>query len=537
MSPEFYNFIITTNLTFFGILLATGLVLFQLAAVSLNLADFNLMRRFLFGKTNKIILFAYALYLAFCTISYLFLLDPNHNLLPNVNLKANLVLNNFLFRIFIVLATVFFFRRLIRLVINGFKCIDPAEMTKLVLQDKDIAVEFDAMIKKFEEVGHSSVMDGPINPLNDVKNIYIGIISRRQFYVIQRINDQLFQFVHRKIELSMTKPDGKAEIIWINRYFIAFYADLYETCISMGSSIAIPRMMPFTLELARLYVDLRLYPVCIAEISNHWKSTGHQLIKYERDSSIKMAEYMLDIASRIIVSPIHDDNDTAQRVLDEIYRNLGWLTEKVIAGLEVEVKPRMLDYAYSAPVDRLVGIFLFHNDTWTGANHGLDPMIFYDAMIVTIAASIKRRLSDCSTEAWLIKVEELGDAFLENIQRASKANDHSGVLLAALYLVKSYKETRLVGIKRESEKIVPLICAWIYLCQIDRSCLPVRDQDRIETIDDSLCNEIKSIPSHDDIHNAWWIAAKDSREGLSLDLRNRLKNQFETSIGIKVEGF
>jgi hypothetical protein len=155
------------------------------------------------------------------------------------------------------------------------------------------------------------------------------------------------------------------------------------------------------------------YPIVFTEIMEYYQSLGNITFKMSADKKY---------------------ND----LLEEIFRHLGWLGERLLAQTDIEEKPLMYDEQYSSEYDVLINILLSYSYEYNNNYPNKYPLMYFDAIWVvfeklvkiykkTNNVGVKNRLFDCVYTYSSFAID------------AIDASNNNGATLASMDLKKSYE--------------------------------------------------------------------------------------------------
>jgi hypothetical protein len=107
---------------------------------------------------------------------------------------------------------------------------------------------------------------------------------------------------------------------------------------------------------------------------NLWKETADREIGKSREVFNKIIE----LYHRLLEYAFERGIEKNESCLDDIFRHLGWLTERLIAQLGIEQKPLMRNHDYYNEYDQIFETLLFCSDKYEDKYPTAYPLIYFD---------------------------------------------------------------------------------------------------------------------------------------------------------------
>ncbi len=154
--------------------------------------------------------------------------------------------------------------------------------------------------------------------------------------------------------------------------------------------------------------------------------------------------------------PDNEEQDDRLRILDIIFRSIGWLGERLLTKIPIEDTPIMMNYDYSTNYDLLLNCLISLGDRYDHYHPNLYPIIFFDAIYVVIKKLIKinevenlRRLEE--------NIYALAFTFRSFAESAIRVGNIDGAYLAAMKIKKTYKIIKEASMEKLSEDVIKLM--------------------------------------------------------------------------------
>ena len=154
--------------------------------------------------------------------------------------------------------------------------------------------------------------------------------------------------------------------------------------------------------------------------------------------------------------PGNEEQDGRLRILDTIFRSIGWLGERLLTKLPIEDTPIMMNYDYSTNYGSLLNCLVSLGDRYDHDHPNLYPLIYFDAIYVVIKKLIKinkvedlRRLEE--------NIYDFAFAFRSYAESAIRVGNINGAYLAAMRIKETYEIVKEASMDKLAENVIKLM--------------------------------------------------------------------------------
>jgi hypothetical protein len=147
----------------------------------------------------------------------------------------------------------------------------------------------------------------------------------------------------------------------------------------------------------------------------------------------------------LIENPEKKPDNNYQEAMQNIFRYVGWLGERLLMRVPIEASPLMRNYDYSTEYEALFNCLLSFEDRYRRDQPGAYPLIYFDALFVVLMQLVKinrntkiRHLDE--------NIYDIVYAFASFAEEAIKMGNSDGAALAALRVKEAYDEIKQAGI-------------------------------------------------------------------------------------------
>jgi hypothetical protein len=155
-------------------------------------------------------------------------------------------------------------------------------------------------------------------------------------------------------------------------------------------------------------------------------------------------------------NPQEIQGDNRWEVLDNIFRNVGWLGERLLMRLPIEDSPLMTNYDYSTEYDALFNCLLSFTDQYRRDQPRAYPLIYFDALYVVL-----KKLVSINRNARISHLDEnIFDCvygFAAFAEVAIQVGNTRGAALAALKIKESIDEIKKAGLDDLANDAIKLL--------------------------------------------------------------------------------
>jgi hypothetical protein len=266
---------------------------------------------------------------------------------------------------------------------------------------------------------------------------------------------------------------------------------------------------------------------------NFLKETGDKSIGKYPVVFIEVIEYYQSLAD----NGFEDIEGKNKEWIEEIFRHIGWLGERLLTKTDIEQKPLMRDEQYSNEYDALINVLFSYGYKYNNKYPDKYPLIYFDAISVVFNqlvriykekkdSDIKNRLFDCvyAYSSFAVEAIDVGNT--------------DGASLASMDLRTSYQQLMENGIIDVAKDTIQLIVQ-VAIKAIDGRSILKKSTTFGEAIEYSLKKTITSSPFTEKIKEEMFERylkgsgkriETGSRENV-LDYIKELGREMETNFG------
>jgi len=182
-------------------------------------------------------------------------------------------------------------------------------------------------------------------------------------------------------------PDDKLTVKYVEDLLTRIHM-YYEHCDTHHYEYARLSILDVTYEIALLCAGKSLQEET-KEILRFWKKTADESIGRIPRIFSAIVRYYEDIFRQLI----NDHTDDNKEILDEVYRHIGWLGERVLAKVGVQEKPLMADDHYDTEYDSVINAVLSFGHLIEEKTPDGYPLIYFDAIDVVFRQLVRISLA------------------------------------------------------------------------------------------------------------------------------------------------
>jgi len=153
---------------------------------------------------------------------------------------------------------------------------------------------------------------------------------------------------------------------------------------------------------------------------------------------------------------LFENYDENERFVENIFRDVGWIGERLLTKKDFEVKPLMMDLDYYNEYDELLELLISFEDKYKEHSSSY-PLIYFDAIDVTYLRLIEIFVKN--TENFDIKdnLFSLSYVYFSFGLEAMKTGNSRGAGLAAIRLYNNFKKLKDKNLNNEAKDIIKLL--------------------------------------------------------------------------------
>jgi len=306
------------------------------------------------------------------------------------------------------------------------------------------------------ELGNN--VEDPLAPIfSIIQNAIINKdtkIIELSYKELNRILDSFIKTIPQKMDYKEWNPLEQLSDTLVN-YVIDNVQSHLELCRETNFLIPKKAILDFTNKIARNLYNKNEFG-SIVLILRLWRQEADTAI----NNSSLLFTHIIGLYKNFGEVVLADTSKTT--LLDEVFRHLGWLSERLLEKVKIEVKPRMYGNGYNNNLDEFIGVLIHFGEEYKQKYLDKYPLVFYDAVIVFVEkmvelyvvadekqkAVLRRSMSNCY---WI---------FYEIAKEMVSCGNSDGAALSILRLNGLYKNFLEKDIKEEAEEVFRLL---IYL--------------------------------------------------------------------------
>lgn len=500
---NFYNTLLGIEVSIFGIITAVVFVFIQLMYSS-------------FSHKHIQFIFKNKLLWAYFTVSFIdllltgagsFLLSiEGHDLIPCYDFKSNLILTNPYFIFFCIFLTFASNLLFVFFIFKNFKYLQPSKIlllssrtitypnlrnflfnkfgirpplqVRLVTFDQSQQEELDRHLKEMigdmskpeldelvekvresERTSESNLkkynvfeqnVGSAIDPLEPINDIIMQSIAKADFKTLEDAEEIICKvstdFINNIPVTFQNEWDPDKELAGhFIKYLVENMDAQLEMCDREKLSSAKLKILDTSKYVAGRFLDSN--NTSPNKIIRYWKTLADKAIGNSTPIFNRIIEHYYDIGGKAF-----EKNN--KEVLEEVFRSLGWLGERLLSKTEPENKPIMIDYDYRTEYDELLNCLLSFRSKYDEVPESY-PLIYFDAVWVVILHLIRiyKKNNDLKTRDNLLSCMYVYSSFSKN---AIRVGNNRGAALGAIRLEEIFKKLKENSLPKEVEEAIRL---------------------------------------------------------------------------------
>lgn len=294
---------------------------------------------------------------------------------------------------------------------------------------------------------HKKLIEGAVNdsdPLEPIGELAIRSIRNRDMSLLEKALKSLSGVIEKDIYVQ-NEPKSKWNVnsyLFTNLvdYILKWVSFLIEECKKEGTSRLSSSIYNFTNEIARLAVKKEELQGSRKVIS-FWKLEADKVLASDTRITTQLIKLHSDLGKELF----SDERDSSKsEILDEVFRSLGWLAERLLEKSGIETKPLMYDLDYETSYDAILeAILTFESDYSKHPN--AYPLIYFDAVSVMSLGLITEAIKNKDQSARRKIYENIFDCvfiYSNFALVAIKAGNGNGATLATMRLIEAFKDLK-----------------------------------------------------------------------------------------------
>ena len=182
------------------------------------------------------------------------------------------------------------------------------------------------------------------------------------------------------------------------------------------------------------------YFSALGRIMTFWKVTADKAIGSNKEVFNYIIGQYDDLATLAFKEWTKDGREGAKDILDEAFRHLGWLGERLLSKTGFEDRPLMSDRSYQTEYDHLLNTLLSFSSKFYMEGRDQYPLIYFDAIYVMFRQLISLRLKNRDNVDLRQHLFGCFHIYCAFAGPAIASGNNNGAALAALRLKTCYEE-------------------------------------------------------------------------------------------------
>jgi hypothetical protein len=264
--------------------------------------------------------------------------------------------------------------------------------------------------------------------------------------------------------------DSEENVVWSPNTQLPNYLSMYvaetlklqiETCEKVQVTTLASYFIAMSKDVALEFIE-QGYFSCIKFILVEWKFLANKAILTGNQALFKEIIASYREIGNTLMEVSEGDQEKGHRELNEVFKSVGWLSERLLTQKELEIRPVMYESDYSSEYDSLVEFILHFSDKYKFKFPQLYPLIYFDLILVFFEKLLVVYRSEAVKETPYKKetLTELEHTFFNCIYAISSFGEDAvsvqnvnGVMLAVLRL----KELNEQIVQDPSDKLLEYI--------------------------------------------------------------------------------
>jgi len=358
--------------------------------------------------------------------------------------------------------------------------------------------------------------------LRAINNVDLATIDEIQKVIINKSGE----FINHYKENEQQKEWGPD--LDIIPKFLNYLVDIFRTYLNMSERQKLDSTKISILETSYVIAGqvISANPGHINVFLNLWKETADSEIGKSR----LVFNRIIELYQRLLKWVFENGITNNERWTDDIFRHLGWLTERLITRIGIEQKPLMRDYDYSNEYDQIFETLFTCSQAYKNRYPETYPLIFFDFVDVLFLQLVSTAKNN-SDQKLRENIFECLYVYFEFAEAAISKSNSRGAALATTRLSASYDKVYSEGLKESAAEGIGLLVR-LGLAAFDH-------KDKLEIVDflsyKSIAEHIMDKVSQSQLRNKVEESVRDaylhsdyekSKWSYVLEMGKRLETNF-----------
>jgi len=303
------------------------------------------------------------------------------------------------------------------------------------------------------------------DPLLPIWDMAIQLIKRSDLSSLKEVNGVLNSISK---EFISRLPREKDRSKWIpegvlidnySRYFIDHIATLIEITENEGFGAGKQIILENSYNYSKLLVENGYYQQGNI-IVGFWKKKLDTSIGESRSIFIQIIGYYRRICEDLFELKKKEgsgaENSGLNRLLEDIFRDIGWIGERLLIRQPIEESPIMICNSFSTEYDEIYNFLLSFIDKYDNDFPDDYPLIFFDALYVVLKRLIEKE-KEQDTPHVSENIYSLAYAFASFAENAIGVNNSDGAGLAAMKIKQAYEDIKNAELNKLANDVIQLL--------------------------------------------------------------------------------
>ena len=335
----------------------------------------------------------------------------------------------------------------------NFENIDINKVLSSIKDSKDKDENYKSFIKRYNALKVSA--DSAINSIEPIYDIAIKSIVKLDIKTVTETKEIINNIIR---EFIKNVPVADAKEIWnpddrLLVYFTDFIIENIETQLEICDAQKINTIKLHIIEISEcLYNELikNKKLIGLPNLFSFWKKFADESINSNPRLFKKILFFYKDCCEKLFVN--YNEN---VRYIENIFRDIGWIGERLLTKKDFEIKPLMMDLDYYNEYDELMEFLLSFDNKYKGYPSTY-PLIYFaaiDVVFLKLTGILSKNRSNYDIKDNLFSLPYIYYSFgLE----AMEVGNSRGAGLAVARLFKSIEILEEKNLESDAEDIVKL---------------------------------------------------------------------------------
>lgn len=220
----------------------------------------------------------------------------------------------------------------------------------------------------------------------------------------------------------------------------------------------------------------------VDKVSEWWQQVADNAIGNSTILFQNIMKYYREIGEKYFANLKESDEGEereTERLIDNLFRYIGWLGERLLIKHPFEEEPLFVNYSYSTEYDEYYNCLMAFEDNYTRDNPSLYPLVFFDALVVVMKRLVKVINQDerSNLDTNVFSIAYTFSSFAKN---ALKVGNTRGAALAALCLKETYQELKGKNLDKNAIDVLGLVV------QIGMQAASIEQPERVDFMSGTL---------------------------------------------------